>query len=166
MSALCSYEVFWLCDTYMYMYIMYCTHDVHACLYDISYRSDINRCIICCRMAYSGSILNPQAAPAAPFNQAPLPQQTFSPKPVAFSPPAAYPHSSASAPLSPPVKQAAPKPWVPSDGAGGKMLDLPCGDSTAHRGTSTYYDAAPLDPSKVPVCSGCNTNIRYTQIIL
>ena len=123
--------------------------------------------VLCCRISYSGSILNPQAAsppasqrqpqkftPTRPVYSPPRPTapeqnpSTFSPKP-AFSP----------SPLSPPIKQAAPTPWIPSDGSG-KLKDLPCGDSTAHRGTSTYYSSAPLDPSKVPVCNNCRTNIR------
>ncbi|XP_067935330.1 PDZ and LIM domain protein 7-like isoform X2 [Watersipora subatra] len=128
------------------------------------------------RTSYSGSILNPQAANPTPVQRLP---KSFAPtRPAAVSiaaapvqtPPnvAAYPFSPKPAftpsPLSPPIKQAAPMPWIPADG-NNKVKDLPCGDSTAHRGISTYYSSAPLDPSKVPVCSNCRTNIRGPFIV-
>ena len=124
-----------------------------------------------CRISYSGSILNPQAANPPSIQKQPPAFNVSKPgfssvKPVyspprapsATAPPSKYtPPSYSPSPLSPPIKQAAPVPWLPSDG---KTRDLPCGDSTAHRGTSTYYSSAPLDPSKVPVCNNCHTNIR------
>lgn len=118
-------------------------------------------------MSYSGSILNPQATqPAAALAPRSRPQPVFSPpqNPAPAPVPQANfapTHAQTShSPRSPPIKQAAPQPWIPTDGSG-KTKDLPCGDSTAHRGTSTYYSAAPLDPGKVPVCNNCHVNIRW-----
>lgn len=141
-------------------------------------------------MIYSGSVLNPQQQqqaqqPVRPaFNQQPnLQQQPHQQQQVHQAPasPVRQPVQHVAAPFSPPqagpaaqqghqqqtsaaspagVKQAAPKPWVPTDGNSNKVSDLPCGNSTAHKGVSTYYSSAPLDPSKIPVCSGCHVNIR------
>lgn len=124
------------------------------------------------RMSYSGSILNPQAAPstpaAPPAHRAPQPAMftpAQAPAPVPQPSPAVAPTQTKamSSPLSPPIKQGGPQPWVPNDVS--KTKDLQCGDKTAHRGTSTYYDEAPLDPSKVPVCNNCHINIRLVFFI-
>jgi len=53
--------------------------------------------------------------------------------------------------------QAAPVPWVPSDAPKAAPMG---GDSAAMRGTSTWYNAAQVDPGKVPICSHCHINIR------
>lgn len=143
-------------------------------------------------MTYSGSILNPQASPQAnqqrAYNSSANQQRPYQPvsppKPAAFSPPRPAMYSSTGgaapappsvyspppqaspafspSPLSPPIKQGAPAPWVPADGSG-KVKELQCGDTTAHRGTTTYYNAAPLDPGKVPICNNCHTSIRRVK---